>query len=195
MKNKILFLILSIFLLSMISAITCDKTSIIKNVLIGSTPSSEAITCTNSNSYNITILKSGDFFSTLPATNFVIINGSSQSFSVNFNQMNSVGNFVGSILSTDGTIIPINVNVTQQSAQEGVIVFPTSKVVNVKQGQNKQVVFQVIVPSDYSSSITIQSVSFNPEISDLIHFGDLDLGVLNPGQTLNIPVILDASDV
>ena len=50
------------------------------------------------------------------------------------------------------------------------------------------------MPSNYPDSITIQSITTNPEIETL-HFSDLDLGLINPGQTLNIPIIIDAVGV
>ncbi|MBU0959065.1 MAG: hypothetical protein KKB31_03920, partial [Nanoarchaeota archaeon] len=106
----------------------------------------------------------------------------------------AAGNLTGFLYSSDGTTIPINVNAVETSNPSGIIIFPTSKVINIQQGAEKTQNIQIIVPSNYPSSITIQSVSFSPDV-EVIHFGDLNLGVLAPSQTLNIPIVIDAKNV
>lgn len=114
--------------------------------------------------------------------------------SVNIPLNSNAGNYENYII-IDGVILTIPITI-QEAPQpsSGVIVFPTAKVINVQQSQIKNQNIQVIVPSSYPRVITIQSVSFNPDL-DLIQFGDLDLGQLSPGQTLNIPIIVDARNV
>ena len=198
LSNKIfLVLILTTLLLSTISALSCDKTSITKSVNVGSTPSSEAITCTNPNSYNVTLLKSGDFFSTLPITNFVIPNDSSQSFVVNFVQMNSGGSFIGSLLSTDGTTIPISVNVSQLSLPSScsIDIFPTILGnVKVQQGEKKSRTIQINVPPCYSSYIDFNGVILATDEKPIL-LGELSLGRKNPGESIMIPLDIDATGV
>lgn len=105
----------------------------------------------------------------------------------------SGGNYVNSI-SIDSQTLNFNIKVLEGAQPGEIIVFPTSKIVNVKLDQTKTQNIQLIVPSSYGKSILVQSVSFNPDI-DVVQFGDLDLGALNPGQTLNIPIIINANDV
>lgn len=190
---KFIFVILSlVFFISTISALTCSVSSINKNVNVGIIPTSESISCSNNNSYNVSIFKSGDFFSTTPSS-IIISNNSNQTFSISFSAATE-GARNGFIYSSDGLIIPINVTGTSQTYSSGIVIFPTSKVVNIQQGQTKSQNIQLIVPSTFSSSITVQSVSFNPDL-DVVQFGDLNLGVVTPGQTLNIPLIINAENV
>ena len=192
-KGILILLILGVFLISNVSALNCVPSFINRAVEVGVIPSSQSVSCTNDKAYDVSIYKSGTFFSLNPST-ITIANGSSSSFAVEFNQMNNEGNFAGFLYSSDGTILNINVNVSNPIVSGSIIIFPTAKIVNIKQGQTKDQSIQVIVPSNYPRQITLQSVSFNPDL-DVARFGDLNLGVLNPGQTLNIPLIIDAIGV
>lgn len=186
------FLIFSILLISSISALSCDKISIIKNINIGDTPTSETIYCSNLNNYSVSLYNSGTFFYTSPST--IYFNPlENKSFNLIFNQINNIGITNGALYSSDGTILNINVNVSQLQNQNGIVVFPTSKIINVQQGQTKTQSIQVIIPSNYPRAVTIQAVSFNPDI-DVVTFGDLNIGVLNPGTTLNIPLNVNANN-
>jgi hypothetical protein len=196
MKNSILTLMIGIFCILTLFAnfvnatTTCNPTSITQSVLQGETANSQTITCTHSGNDSVIVSKTGDFFSTVPAVNFVM--NPSESILISF-QTKPVGYYTGSITFSDGTTsIPITLNVSNPpQTQYDVIVFPTSKIVSIQQGQTKNINIQVIVPSTYPRKITIQSVNFNPDI-DVAVFEDLNLGELNPGQTLNIPVKINA---
>lgn len=194
MKREILFILIMLLSISFITSLNCDSNSITKSINVGETPSTSTIVCTNNNNYNVTLYKSGSFFSTSPVLPITINNNSNSQIQISFSQINAVGNYSGSIYASDGSLIDILVSAEENEPQAGVIVFPTSKVINVQQGQIKTQTIQVIVPSNYPSSITMQSVSMNPDI-DVIRLGDLDLGILTPGQTLNIPLVVDANNV
>lgn len=193
MKREIALIILVFCLISTISALDCSQASIIRSIEKGETPTSQSITCTNNNNYNVSIFKSGDFFDIDPST-ITIQNNSQLTFDLNFNQLDIEGDYSGFLYSSDGTTISVSVEVLETSAEAGIIVFPTAKVINIQQGQTKNQNIQLIVPSNYPESVTVNSVSFNPD-ADVIRFGDLDMGVLSPGQTLNIPLIVDATNV
>lgn len=191
MVKKLFIIFLFIITIYSISALSCNPTSINVSVNEGTTIQQQQITCTNSNSFNVTLFSSDVFFNTNPTFPLNIPNNSVISFYVTFNDLDA-GNYNGFIYSSDGLTIPIKASVN--SVDYDLIVFPTSKIVNIQQGQSKTQNVQVIVPINYPEPITIQSVSFNPD-TDVASFGDLDLGQVNPGQTLNIPIKIDANNV
>lgn len=194
-KKFLIFSLLLVFVLSfqVLAAVTCDPLSLVNSYQKGNQINS-SIYCTNNGNISVTISKSGDYFEIDQSV--IGPSPSSKTIKVIFDKDASMGTHTGSINFNDGTTpIPILFNVEEQEIQNyGIIVFPTSKVVNIQQGQVKNQNIQIIVPSNYPRIITIQSVSTNPDL-DILHFGDLDLGLLQPGQTLNIPIVIDARDV
>jgi len=195
MKIYLHIIISIILLIGNVFALTCTPDNILKEIVVGETPSTEIITCTNNNNYSINFIKSPEnFFYTNPS-DITINNNSQDTFQILFNQIDEPGEYNGYLFSTDGSLINIKVNAIEQENEEPeVIVFPTSKIINIKQGEEKSQNIQIIVPANYPSKIKIESVSFNPDI-DVVRFGDLNLGLLNPGATLNIPIVVDAKNV
>jgi len=188
-------IIFSILLISLVSAsITCSQNSLSISGFTNQAISNQTLICTNSDvNASVILNKIGNFFSTVPATPITFSPGeSNKNIGLTFQTQTTSGISNGNLWFSDSTNpISISLNIQEQQNPSGVIVFPTAKVINVQQGQTKSQNIQVIVPSNYPRPITIQSVSFNPDI-DLVRFGDLDLGVVNPGQTLNIPLNIDA---
>lgn len=92
--------------------------------------------------------------------------------------------------------ITLNVSSTQQNQTQQVyspiIIFPTSMQISVQQGQTQNENVQIVIPQNYPSSITIQSVSLNPS-TNIVTFGNLLLGTIQPGSTLNIPIIISGN--
>lgn len=98
------------------------------------------------------------------------------------------GSYSGT-LNWESKSIPITVFIeTIETATSDITVFPTSKTTNVQQGSEKTQNILVSVPSSYPSPITIEAVDFNPG-TETIRFGDLNLGIINPGSSVNIPLI------
>jgi len=90
--------------------------------------------------------------------------------------------------------LPLKVIVAEEiNIDEKIIIFPTSKVVTVQQGSSKTQSISITVPSTYPRPITIQSVDFNPGTETII-FGDLNLGVISPGNSLSIPIVFSGED-
>lgn len=176
--------------LTIISAVNCDMTRIDKSGILNSQLDSVTLTCSNNLNQSVNIYKIGSFFSTSPVLPVSISPNSSLSIQLSFS--NIQGYNLGNIYSSDGTSIPVSLNLTQQE-QNAVIVFPTAKVINIQQNQQKAQSIQVIVPNTYPRNIIIQSVTQNPDIS-LINFGDLSLGQITPGMTLNIPYTVDSKE-
>jgi len=192
-KSYIVFCISLLFLIIPINALSCNPSSISRNYVKGNAIQQEIVTCNNENNFSVNIFKSGEFFDTV-LVSLSIEPLSNLTFTINFNQLNS-GYYNGFMYSGDGYILPIKINISEPILDTGgIIIFPTAKVVNVQQGSEKQQNIQVIVPSSFPRIITIQSVTQNPDL-DILSFGDLDLGQIHPGQTLNIPIKISAINV
>ena len=195
MKNKILLItaimvIITTILVISVSAISCSPNPI--SISYNNTNSYQTIlTCSNPTNQSIIITPSGETTSFSINTNTIQPNSSSQQITLTFNSGLSSGNHYGFLSFSDGSnIIPITFNVVEPITYSDIIVFPTAKVVSILNGQTKNQNIQVIVPIDYGDYINIQSITFNPDI-DLVQTSDLDLGRLNSGQTLNIPLIIN----
>ena len=125
------------------------------------------------------------------------------SATINLESSATPGTYEGSIIwsddgspSTNGEIqvsvfIPDEENTS--TGDYDVIVFPTSKIVTVKQGNEKTQNVMITVPENYPRTITIQSVDFNPG-TEAILFGDLNLGQVAPGQSISIPITFSGVD-
>lgn len=105
------------------------------------------------------------------------------------------GSYSGSLFYTGGSM-PVTVfieSTAQNVTQSPIIVFPTSKVISVQQEAEKTQNIQINVPSSYPRVITINAVNFNPG-TDPISFGDLNLGQVQPGSSINIPIVFSGKD-
>lgn len=89
--------------------------------------------------------------------------------------------------------IPNPTQNTTPSDPSDIIIFPTAKTVTVQQGSEKTQNIMLTVPQSYPRTITIQSVDFNPG-TETIKFGDLNLGQVAPGQSIQIPIIFSGKD-
>ncbi len=198
-SQKLLFaVIFSIFLIANASAVTLSNPSIILNNSV----TSRNIDFLNANT-SATIYLNASLSSSLQniaqlSANSINFGGSLGTISISTQSSIASGNYFGTVdyQASDGTSgnIPVFISIAQQQTQNyEVIVFPTNKVINVQQGQKKSINIQLYVPNTYQRPVTVQSVSFNPDL-DVARFGDLDLGIVNPSQTLNIPITLDATN-
>lgn len=195
MKRVWLFLI-SLFFISFISATTTTLTAnpISFNIQPGASG-------TISVSYSIieNIGNAGSNGVSLTGTpRFITYSGGSISYGANITTngtltinylipSNATGTIVNSVV-VDGNVLELTFNVQVPQTQYNILVFPTNKIISVVQGEEKTQNIVVTVPSSYPRPITIQSVDFNPQVSP-IRFSDLNLGLVSPGQTVNIPII------
>lgn len=181
-----IILFLSLFLISIVSAqITCNPSSLSTSYPQGSNASLITV-CTNSANYSVAVSKTGSDF-TLDKS--ILLNGTSTTIQVTFNPSASVATHSGSIDFNDSSSsIPVLFIVTSPPSPSDMLVFPTSKVISVQQGDEKTQNVILTLPSTYPRTVTIQSVDFNPQVSP-IKFGDLNLGSISPGQSIQIPII------
>ncbi|MEK6883465.1 MAG: hypothetical protein AABY22_27810 [Nanoarchaeota archaeon] len=194
MKYKI-FLLLSlisfVLFLNLVSAsVTCSPPSVTANYNFGSSFTNSTF-CSNNGNFSVTLSASGSYIGINPIT---ISPGSFDTINVTFSSTAPIGTHLGNILFSDNsTPVPISFNVfsTQQNQTQNpspILIFPTSKIITVKQGDEKTQNILITVPSSYPRTITIQSVDFNPNV-ETIKFGDLNLGQVAPGQSIQIPIL------
>ena len=177
---------LALMLVSFISAVTCDTIPQI-NGFVGESISPVSINCNNPTNESVTLNKLHDYFTL--STN--ILNPGSESLTLTFSPFTSSGDLTDIIYFSDGTQ-PLQANINIQT-QNSIVVFPTNKVITVQQETEKTQNILISVPSNYPSALTIQSVDFNPG-TETIKFGDLNLGQVSPGQSVNIPIIFSGID-
>lgn len=202
MKKPLNLMILAVaFLmgLSLVSAVTCTEsgsslTAISKTINEGQTISSQNLVCSNTLNQTITATRLGAFFQLSSSSGnapFNIDALGSKTITLDYSSLTQ-GSYQGYISFSDGSSIPINVVVNKVS-QTDILVFPTSKVLTVKQGDEKTQNILISVASSYPRVITIQSLDFNPG-TETIKFGDLNLGQIAPGQSISIPIIFTGKE-
>lgn len=197
LKRGIPILLFSLILISSVSALTnCSVSQISVTFEEGDTPPIEQIACQNQDpESSVQVNKIGSFFSTNPETPISISPNGTSNIQINFNPDYPPGTYDGALIFNDGSnLVPVSMTVEESSqSPSGIIVFPTNQVVTVNQGQEKTRQITITVPSDYPESITIQQVNFNPDV-ETIRFGDLSLGQVSPGNSVQIPVIFSGVD-
>lgn len=196
---KRIFLLIALFvILPVVSAgsVICEQNSITLDYEFGSVPSSPSLTsCTNDG--NITNL----FISGSGVPDYINLGTQSQALSgtetikLNVNTDIPAGTYPFTVLFDGETeAISVLLKVNQNVFEQGdIYVFPTSKVITVKQGAEKTQNILITVPSNYPRPITIQSVDFNPG-TETITFGDLNLGQIAPGNSVSIPIIFSGKE-
>lgn len=192
MKRIFVMLILSTFLLSSVLAVTCTPSSLTVTYNESQTGSS-SIQCTNSgpNSTSISLTGETQYFST---TESVISQGGTKTIPLSFSSTTPAGLHLGSVVFGDGSSVPLAFYVKAVSQQSSpILVFPTSKVVSVQQGNEKTQNIIITVPSSYPRTITIQSVDLNPNV-ETIKLGDLNLGQIAPGNSIQIPIVFTGNN-
>ena len=195
--KKILFLILGICLVNLVYATTTTLSVNPTSLTLGKGNSSSLMVSYSINNIGGLVGAKGVTLTGSPL--FLSYSGSSINYAenttttgtININvniPLSSASGTFENYITIDGVIltIPMTIQETIQPSV-GVIVFPTARVVNIQQGVEKNINLQIIVPQNYPRTITIQSINLNPDL-DVVIFGDLDLGQISPGQTLNIPI-------
>lgn len=191
-QGLLIFALLIVFSTQLIYAnVLCDKT-LLQTTYSQGYSSSLILTCANYENSSVSISTSGEnsLFSLTPSS--LPIN-SSVPINISFSSSAPVGLHSGSI-HLGAKMIPVSFLVEDSEEEQGdILVFPTSKIITVQQGTEKTQNILITVPSTYPRTITLQSVDFNPNV-ETISFGDLNLGQVSPGQSVNIPILFSAKD-
>jgi len=197
------YFLLTIFLiidLAVVGAeITCSPQQITVTYTTGTQPQSQTITCTNSDLNNsVTINKIGQYFSTSPQLPENISAGqANKQIIINFDSSAPKGTYYGSIYFSDNSQpIPITINVNEQQVIGcNIDIFPTVlSNIKVQQGQIKTRNILLTLPSCYKDYIDIRAVALQSDEKP-IQLGELSLGRLQPGDSIQIPIELNAEGV
>ena len=196
-RGIVLGIFLSIFLISLISATTTTLlTSPTSFTVNPGNSGTITISYSINNPFNntgangVSLTGSPRFISYSGGSlNYGALNITNGTLSINYNiPSNASGTVVNSVV-VDGYVLDLTFNVQiQQNQTSSILVFPTSKIITVTQGDSKTQNIQVTVPPTYPRTITINSVDLNPTVNT-ISFGDLNLGQVAPGQSINIPIV------
>ena len=181
--------------LTLVSALTDCTTSVIN---LDKDNMQDSFVCNNFANATVVTLSISSGLS-----NYVLVSPSSISpldnpaITIIASQNTPTGNYSGSLIFSDSSSsIPIHLSIQNTQVEPvdtDIIVFPTSKIVNVQQGKEKTQNVLISVPSNYPRTITISSVTLEPEV-ETISFGDLNLGQIVPGSSIQIPIIFSAID-
>lgn len=180
--------LLSIFFLSLVSATITTP----NQVSLNNENPSQSIEFVDLNSSIALSLSSS--ISAYAELNFYTADPTNRWVTISLKPNVPVGNYVGSINYFEGmTPVGIYIEENETQIESDIIIFPTSKVVTVKQGSEKTQSIMITVPANYPRTINIQSVDFNPG-TETILFGDLNLGQVAPGSSIQIPIVFSGID-
>lgn len=192
MKKEVLLVILVVvFSISLVFAsVTCNPSSVFVEYEQGEFIS-DTIYCSNNDpNGSVDITKSGDF----EIDNAIIGKSSSKTINISFNPASGLGINSGKIQFNMTDDVPIIFYVTEAQNQPTTsISFPTSKVMNVQQGNEYQKKVTMIIPSSYPNPINIQTIEFSEE-NNIVSFGDIETGILNQGDIKDIPIKINAKE-
>ncbi len=196
MNNKIILLIMFVSLISLSlfnAQTTCNPSLIQQNINRTESVNPVSIVCTNQiSNTSVTINSVGNYFSVSPSLPITIGN-SPQTLNLNFNSNAPVGEYNGFITFSDGSMVQIDFSIKEKSQSTNQISFPTSKTINVQQGSDYEKKVTMILPTSYPNPINIQTIEFS-EDSDIISLGDIETGILNPGEIKDIPLVIHSKD-
>lgn len=196
MQLKIPSLVAFVCLISMASAVTCNTNYVSLNFTNSNIPTSDILIsqCLNSfNETNISLTGAGVGNYINKSFNMDTISGQ-KDIKIKVANNIPIGVYPVTISFLDAST-PITALITilpNQFVQGDVLIFPTNMVVNVQQGTKKTQNIQLTLPQAYPRPVTIQGINFNPDL-ETIKTGDLSLGQLIQGQTMNIPIVFDGT--
>ncbi len=198
MKAKALFSFMFLFfLIASVQAVTYCDTSYVSQSWEQGQSVSKTITCTNqNNSTSVTVSKVGSYFSIGSIT---LLPLTPKTITINFDSSAPIGNYDGLLyFSDDSSPILLNMTVTKSNTQSGdcqIEVFPESlSNIKISQGDTKTKSIKITVPSCYPSYVKVNGVSLATDEKP-IQLGELSLGNIQPGSSLNIPIDINAEDV
>lgn len=194
MKRSLGIVLLISLMISIVGAVTCSPPSLSTSFTQG-VPSSVLTSCYNPSNASVSVSQSGSGF-TLDTS---ILNPfANNTIRATFNENANSGTYSGSIDFNDSSAsIPILwiINSPTPPSTCSINIFPTTlSNIKVQQGDTSSRNIQVSVPGCYSSPVTIQGVALSTNQKP-IQLGELSVGTLQPGQSANIPISLDATNV
>jgi hypothetical protein len=179
-----------------IADISCSQNSITTNYKQGS-PHSTLINCANTGNETVTLNKGGES-SLFTISESLIGGGSSKNINISFSTSASLGLHSGTLQFSDNTSsLPIFFTVEEipQDTSCKLTVFPTVLTnIKITQGETKTRNVQLSVPPCYTGDVTVNGVSLQSDEKP-IQMGETQLGTLKPGNSVIIPIEIDAKGV
>lgn len=192
MKSKIFLFIIGMFLFSFVSAdITCNPTTITAQYEFG-TEYLTSVSC-NNNGNSTTIFTTGSYISTTETA----FSTGSKSIPITLSSSAPEGLHSGILNFGSGESVPIAFNVlpVYQQSSCSINIFPTTLTnVKISQGEIKTRTITLSVPSCFESAVTVQGITLQTDQKP-IALGEISVGNLNPGQSINIPIEINAEGV
>lgn len=198
-QKRNLYLAFSIMLaLMLFPIVSATITTSPTNVFLNPSTTSQLIEFTKdvNDSTNTLSLSLSTGIASVTQLNFNTVNFPSERFVTISVKSGAVGGSYSGTIDWSGGSLPVSVFVESQAnttINSDITVFPTSKITTVQQGKEKTQNILVSVPSNYPRSITIEAIDFNPG-TETITFGDLNLGQIAPGNSINIPIVFSGVD-
>ena len=201
MKKIIFTFIFAIFLINIVFA---TSTVLTKN------PSELTLNPGDSNSFEVSysiidianiagiksVVVSGDFSSYSGGSiNFNANTTTTGTITIDVNVPSNagIGHYVDNIIIDEYILyLPIKIE-SSEPQTTSLISFPTSKRITVPQGDTYDRKITMIIPSNYPNPVNIQSIEFSEE-NNILTFGDVETGILNPGDVKDIPIKINAKD-
>jgi len=197
MGKIILLGLVLLFLISIANAeMSCTTNDLSVSYKEGET-TSRTFSCTNLDLNNsVHLNKIGQYFSTSPSTPITFSPGELKQITLNFENA-PPGTYNGLLWFDDGSEpVSININITQQEQPLcNIDVFPTILTnIKIKQGEQKTRNIQLSVPICYKSPVNIQGIALQTD-EQPIQLGELSIGTIHPGNSIIIPLEIDAEGV
>jgi len=200
--NRKITLLIGIILFSLVYSVSaqtyCSIYAVQKEWKQGVTVEPISFTCTNQDpNKTVTLTSVGGAFSLNPTTPFTLQPVTPNTFVINFDSNAPVGEKSGSLIFDDGSSpILITLKVLEGLPQGCIIdIFPTSlSNIRVEQGQKKTRGVQFSVPSCYDSQANLNGAILQTDERP-INLGELGLGQIQPGNSIIIPIEINAEGV
>ena len=193
-KALIIIGTLLVFFGSVHATTTCLPSSISITFSVNDQPQNMTITCINDDpNSTISLMKIGEHFSFTPNT---IGPSETKIITLEFDSSAPIGRYYGWISFNDSSN-PIPVTITVEPKQETectIDVFPTVLTnIKVPQGEKKSRQILITVPECFPDKVNFRAVALESNIPP-IELGELALGQLSPGTSVQIPLIFDATN-
>lgn len=184
-------IIVALLLISLASATTCNPSFVLVDYNQGE-ELKQTITCTNPGNETITITKSGGF----TINKVQILDSATEEIEIDFDENAPIGFNSGKIQFSDGLDLMVFSEVSEPLPTGCTIdIFPSILTnIRVEQGEMKTRNVQVNVPLCYESAVSVNGVALQTDERP-IQLGELSIGTIQPGNSVVVPIELDAKDI
>ena len=196
--KKLTSIIIVLFAINLVSSLTCDYSQITRTVSYGGIAEPFTLYCNNPGNSTIILYKTGDFFTSNQEFPLYFSSNSAKTIILTFNQFNLT--MSGGLYSSDGVVIPINIKVGERPVEIvtsscNIDIFPTIMTnIKIQQGETKTRNIQLSIPGCYNTSVIVNGVALQTDEKP-IQTAELNLGTVQPGNSILIPIEINADGV